>query len=110
MLNPSYFTLLRPRHSLNERGSRIIGYACDGFALWTLIVCVQIGCMCVRKQDSSITISTLRAMRSNRKTYGIVVKDESVLEVFGQAAPVERTFGNTIIGFITRQRVVDECY
>jgi len=62
--------------------------------------------MCVRKQDSSITISTLRAMRGNRKTYGIAVKDESVLEVFGQAAPVERTSRNEIIGFITMRRVM----
>lgn len=32
-----------PARFLNSRGSRIMGYACDGFELWRLIVCEQIG-------------------------------------------------------------------
>ena len=45
-----------PTSPLNSRGSRIIGYACDGFELWTLILCVQIGCIRHWKCHSSITV------------------------------------------------------
>jgi hypothetical protein len=40
----------------------MIGYACDGFELWTLILCVQIGCMLYKTRQARITV----VIRSNR--------------------------------------------
>jgi hypothetical protein len=51
-----------PANSRYSRGSRMIGYACDALELWTLILCVQIGCIRRRTRQASITVMIRRGL------------------------------------------------